>query len=465
MAMGDKGTMFVGTFDKGTVHAVVDQGGKKVVKPFITGLRMPTGVAFQDNALYVVDIDKLYKYDDPEANLDKAPAGKVVYDDFPPYVPHGWKYLVPDGKGWFFIPVGVPCNICLPPTSTAQYRRVNPANGAAEIVALGVRNSVGGAVDPRTGDLWFSENARDWMSDDMPSDKLNHVSRMGEHFGYPYCHQGDIADPKFGTGRKCSEFTPPVVKLGSHMAPLGMKFYTGSQFPAEYKNGIFIAEHGSWNRDKKIGYRIVFISVDPDGKNPKETVFAGRLPRRPEDPRPSRRHPAGARRLAAGRRRPGRRDLPDQLLEVAPVAHPARGNPAGGRLFLNECVDAMSAKSSPVQRPECNRPACRRVGGRAGAPRRRTKPPAIAQTCAACHGAKACRPSRARRRSRASPTSSPSISWSSSATAGARPGHAGDRQEPDRREHPRSRRLLRGVAAAAALPAAGKVDAAKVRRS
>ena len=274
MALGSKGTMFVGTFDKGTVHAIVDQGGKKVVKPFITGLRMPTGVAFMDNALYVVDIDKLYKYDDPEANLDKAPQGKVVYDDFPPYVPHGWKYLVPDGKGWFFIPVGVPCNICLPPTSTAQYRRVNPANGTAELVALGVRNSVGGAVDPRTGNLWFSENARDWMSDDMPSDKLNHVTRLGEHFGYPYCHQGDIADPKHGTERKCSEFTPPVVKLGPHIAPLGMKFYTGSQFPPEYKNGIFIAEHGSWNRKSKIGYRIVFISVDPDGKNPKETVFA-----------------------------------------------------------------------------------------------------------------------------------------------------------------------------------------------
>jgi glucose/arabinose dehydrogenase len=142
-------------------------------------------------------------------------------------------------------------------------------------VAIGIRNSVGGAVDPRTGDLWFSENARDWLGDDMPSDKLNHVTKLGEHFGYPYCHQGDIVDPVFGMGHKCSEFTPPVVKLGAHIAPLGMKFYTGDQFPAEYKNGIFIAEHGSWNRNKKSGYRIVFISVDPDGKNPKETVFAG----------------------------------------------------------------------------------------------------------------------------------------------------------------------------------------------
>jgi glucose/arabinose dehydrogenase len=274
MAMGDKGTLFVGTFDKGVVSAVVDEGGKKVAKPFITGLRMPTGVAFMNHALYVIDIDKLYRYDNPEADLGKAPQGKVVYDDMPPYVPHGWKYLVDDGKGWFYIPFGPPCNICLPPTSVSQYRHVNPADGTAEIVALGIRNSVGGAVDPRTGDLWFTENARDWMSDDMPSDKLNHVTKLGENFGYPHCHQGDTPDPKFAMGHKCSEFTPPVVNLGPHVAPLGMKFYTGSQFPAEYKNGIFIAEHGSWNRHKKNGYRIVFVSVGPDGKNPKETVFA-----------------------------------------------------------------------------------------------------------------------------------------------------------------------------------------------
>ena len=227
MAWGDKGTLFVGTFDKGTVHAVSGPDGQKVVKPFITGLRMPTGVAFQDGALYVVDIDKLYRYDNPEANLEKAPEGKVVYDDFPPYVPHGWKYLVPDGKGWFYIPVGVPCNICLPPASTGHYRRVDPKTGAAEIVALGVRNSVGGAVDPRSGQLWFTDNGRDWITDDLPSDELNRVSKIGEHFGYPYCHQGDLADPKYGSERKCSEFTPPVYKQGPHIAGLGMKFYTG----------------------------------------------------------------------------------------------------------------------------------------------------------------------------------------------------------------------------------------------
>jgi glucose/arabinose dehydrogenase len=274
MAFGDKGALFVGTFDKGLVSAVVDEGGKKVAKPFITGLRMPTGVAFMNNALYVIDIDKLYKYDNPEADLSKAPEGKVVYDDMPPYVPHGWKYLVDDGKGGFYIPFGPPCNICMPPATVSQYRHVNPADGTAEVVALGIRNSVGGAVDPRTGDLWFTENARDWVSDDMPSDKLNHIAKRGQQFGYPYCHQGDTPDPKYAMGHKCSEFTPPVVKLGAHVAPLGMKFYTGSQFPPEYKNNIFIAEHGSWNRHKYQGARIMRVTVDANGKNAKQEVFA-----------------------------------------------------------------------------------------------------------------------------------------------------------------------------------------------
>jgi glucose/arabinose dehydrogenase len=215
-------------FDKGTVHAVVDQGGKKVVKPFITGLRMPTGVAFHDNALYVIDIDKLYKYDNPEANLDKAPAGKVVYDDFPPYVPHGWKYLVPDGKGWFFIP-GRRALQHLP--AADQHRAVPPGQSGrrhAELVALGQRNSVGGAVDPRTGDLWFSENARDWMSDDMPSDKLNHVRGWASISAIRTATRATRRIRSSRMGHKCSEFTRPVVKLGAHVAPLGMKFYTGT---------------------------------------------------------------------------------------------------------------------------------------------------------------------------------------------------------------------------------------------
>jgi len=274
MAWGDKGTLFVGSFGAGTVYAITDNGGKKEVKPILTGLKMPTGIAFRDGALYVVDIDKILKYENAEASLDKMPTGKVVYDDMPSYVAHGWKYLVFDKQGWLYVPFGPPCNECLPPTSLSQIRRVNPENGLAELVAIGVRNSVGGDIDPRTGDYWFTENARDWISDDKPSDKLNRIAKIGAHYGYPYCHEGDMPDPKFAMGHKCSEFTPPVLKLGAHVGPLGMKFYTGKQFPAEYRNNIFIAEHGSWNRHKYQGARIQRVIVDPQGKNARQEVFA-----------------------------------------------------------------------------------------------------------------------------------------------------------------------------------------------
>jgi glucose/arabinose dehydrogenase len=276
MALGDKGTLFVGSLfgGGGTVHAVVDEGGKRVVKTVIKGLTFPSGVAFRNGALYVAEPTKILKYDNAEANLDNMPAPTVVYDDMPAYVPHSWKYLAFDKNGWLYVAFGPPCNICLPPTSTAQVRHVNPENGTAEIAALGVRNSVGGDVDPRTGQYWFSENARDWLGEDVPSDKLEYVSHIGVDFGYPYCHQGDIPDPKYAMGHKCSEFTPPAYKLGAHVAPLGMKFYTGNQFPAEYKDSIIVAEHGSWNRLKYQGARLVRINADPDGKNAKQEVFA-----------------------------------------------------------------------------------------------------------------------------------------------------------------------------------------------
>jgi glucose/arabinose dehydrogenase len=274
MAMGDKGTLFVGSFQVGNVYAITDQGGQKTVKTILKDLKMPTGIAYRDSALYVAAIDRILRYDNAESSLDKMPDPKVVYDDMPPYVPHGWKYLAFDKKGMLYVPFGPPCNECMPPTTVSQVRRVDPSNGTAEIIALGVRNSVGGDVDPRTGDYWFSENARDWLGDDVPSDKLNHVTRVAEHFGYPYCHQGDIPDPKFALGHKCSEFAPPALKLGAHVAPLGMKFYTGNQFPAAYRDNIFLAEHGSWNRHKRQGARIMRIIVDKDGRNIKQEVFA-----------------------------------------------------------------------------------------------------------------------------------------------------------------------------------------------
>jgi len=272
MAWGDKGTLFVGSFSVGTVYAITDGG--KTVKPVITGLKMPTGVAFRDGALYVVDIDRILKYDNAEASLAKMPEPKVVYGDMPAYVAHGWKYLTFDKDGWLYVPFGPPCNICLPPTGLSQVRRVNPATGEAELVALGVRNSVGGDIDPRTGSYWFTENARDWVSDDKPSDKLNRIAKPGQHFGYPYCHEGDMLDPKYGAGHSCADYTPPVLKLGAHVAPLGMKFYTGKQFPAEYANNIFIAEHGSWNRHQYQGGNITRVTTDAQGNNAKMEVFA-----------------------------------------------------------------------------------------------------------------------------------------------------------------------------------------------
>lgn len=274
MAWGANGTLFVGSFQETNVYAITDQGGKRTVKTILKGLNMPTGLAFRDGALYVIDINKLLRYDNAEASLDKMPEPVTVYDDMPSYVAHGWKYLVTDKNGWMYIPFGPPFNIGIPPTSVSQIRHVDSKTGLAEIVALGVRNSVGGDIDPRTGDYWFTENARDWLSDDTPSDKLNHITRLGENFGYPHCHQGNIPDPKFAMGHKCSEFTPPVLNLGAHVAPLGMKFYTGNQFPAEYKNNILIAEHGSWNRHQYQGGRIERVIVDPSGKHARQEVFA-----------------------------------------------------------------------------------------------------------------------------------------------------------------------------------------------
>ena len=196
MAWGANGTLFVGSYQATNVYAVTTgEDGKRTVKTILKGLNMPTGIAYKDGALYVIAINKLMRYDNAEANLDHMPAPQVVYDDMPPFVAHGWKYLVADHSGNMYVPFGPPFNVGIPPTSVSQIRLVNPSNGLAQIVALGVRNSVGGDIDPRTGDYWFTENARDWISDDLPSDKLNHITKIGEHFGYPYCHQGDLPDP------------------------------------------------------------------------------------------------------------------------------------------------------------------------------------------------------------------------------------------------------------------------------
>ena len=263
MARGSKGTIFVGTRFVGNVYAIVDRGGRREVKVVAKGLHRPNGVAFKDGTLYVAELSRILRFDHIEDRLDNPPDPVVVFDKLPRDEPHGWKFLSLGPDGWLYFNVGAPCNICVPPYTHAQIVRVDPNARILQTYALGVRNSVGMDWHPRTRELWFTDNGRDWLGDNAPQDELNHAPRAGLHFGYPYCHQGDVLDPELGAGRACAEFMPPVLKLGPHTAGLGMRFYTGSMFPAQYRNRIVVALHGSWNRTKKTGFNVSTVSVDP----------------------------------------------------------------------------------------------------------------------------------------------------------------------------------------------------------
>jgi glucose/arabinose dehydrogenase len=269
LRQGDQGTVFVSSlFVAGKIYAVQDKGGKREVKTIAEKLFLPNGIEFNKGSLYVATPKDITRYDDIEANLDNPPKPVMVYDKLPGDVPHGWKFIKigPDGK--LYVPVGAPCNICMPDDKHAQIRRMNLDGSGEEIVALGVRNTVGFDWDPKTGDLWFTDNGRDWLSEDAPSDELNHVTQPGkQHFGFPYCHQGDLGDPEFGWGKNCGdnpEFTKPVMLTGAHAGTLGMRFYSGKMFPAKYRGAMFIARHGPWNRTQK--YAADVLAVWPDGK-------------------------------------------------------------------------------------------------------------------------------------------------------------------------------------------------------
>ena len=234
---------------------------------------MPNGVAVKDGALYVAEVDKVWRYDAIESSLPNPAKPKLVYDKYPSDKHHGWKFMRLGPDGWLYVQIGAPCNVCDREPPYASITRLKPDGSAMEVVARGVRNSVGFDWDPATKELWFTDNGRDMMGDDVPPDELNHAPRVGMHFGFPYCHGGDIADPEFGARHKCSEFTPPAQKFGAHVASLGIRFYTGSMFPAEYRNRLFIAEHGSWNRSRKSGYRVMQAKVE-GGKVVDYGVFA-----------------------------------------------------------------------------------------------------------------------------------------------------------------------------------------------
>ncbi len=265
MVMSPKGTLYVGTRSEGKVYALRDTDGDNIADEQFTlarGLNMPNGVAYKDGDLYVAEVDKLWRYDNIENSLND-PSPKLVYDDYPSDRHHGWKYIAfgPDGK--LYVPVGAPCNICESKLETyASITRMDPDGTNREIFAHGVRNTVGFTWHPSTGDMWFTDNGRDHLGDNFPPCELNRASKAGQHFGYPYCHAGEISDPEFGGKRDCSEFVKPARKLGPHVAPLGVKFYTGNMFPDRFKNLIFIAEHGSWNRSSKIGYRIMMVQEE-----------------------------------------------------------------------------------------------------------------------------------------------------------------------------------------------------------
>ena len=274
LALGKGKVLFVGTRTNGSVYAVRYRDAKATqVITLASGLRMPNGVAVRGGALYVAEVGRILRFDDVEAHLDARPKPVVVTDRFPRETHHGWKFIRFGPDGWLYVPVGAPCNICEPDAARyALISRIRPDGSGYEVFASGVRNSVGFDWDPRTKELWFTDNGRDWLGDELPSDELNHAPKAGMHFGYPYCHQGDTADPEFGR-RACSEFSPPAVRLGPHVAALGMRFYTGSQFPPEYRSSLFIAEHGSWNRSRRIGYRIKRVVIE-GGRVVKHEVFA-----------------------------------------------------------------------------------------------------------------------------------------------------------------------------------------------
>ena len=266
MDLSPSGTLYVGTRSAGNVYALQDTDGDgKVNKQYLLLEKgnMPNGVAFKDGDLYIAEVNRILKISDVESKLDNPGTPEVIYDEYPTEKHHGWKYIDfgPDGK--LYVPVGAPCNICNSKEDIFNsITRINTDGSDMEIVQRGVRNTVGFTWHPITGHLWFTDNGRDMMGDDVPACELNVATKDGQHFGYPFCHQGDLPDPEYGKQRGCDEFEAPAQNLGAHTAPLGVEFYTGDQFPEQYRNVALIAEHGSWNRSKKQGYRISMVGLD-----------------------------------------------------------------------------------------------------------------------------------------------------------------------------------------------------------
>jgi glucose/arabinose dehydrogenase len=272
MSRTEDGRIYAGTRGIGRVYEITDRNGQRTSRVLVDKLNQPA-VTYHQGTLYVFAIDKVLRYDGIDRNPNVQPRDVTAAFKLPPEQHHNWKYVAfgPDGK--LYVPFGAPCNICLPGQEYAQIRRYDADGSNMEVVARGVRNTQGFAWHPTTREMWFTDHGRDWMGDDGPEDELNRMASTGRDFGFPFCHANGIPDPDVKRDRACSGVTLPVATMGPHAAAMGIHFYTGSMFPAEYRNAAFVARKGSWNRSKKFGYDVVMVQADADGRNAKVTPF------------------------------------------------------------------------------------------------------------------------------------------------------------------------------------------------
>lgn len=282
LALGPKGVVFASNRDDGDkVYALVDANGDHrvdAVKVVASGLDTPNGIAYRDGALFIAEIGRLLRIDGIDGKLDNPPKPTLVTDQLPKEKWHGWRYIKFGPDGWLYIPIGAPCNLCeRDDPRFASIARMKPDGTGLEVFASGVRNSVGFDWHPQTKELWFTDNGRDELGDDKPGDELNRASKAGLHFGFPYCHQGNLIDPSFGSGKSCASYEPPARVLGAHVAALGVRFYTGKMFPEKYRNAAIVAEHGSWNRARKDGYRVMVAQLDGNQVTAYEPLVQGWL--------------------------------------------------------------------------------------------------------------------------------------------------------------------------------------------
>ena len=269
------GHIIVGSKKGSEVIALIDKNndGRFIKLVIANGLQNPAGVAYYKGDLYFAEMDTIWKINQIDSWLKsdhkKLPEKKIFMNDLPSETWHGLKYIDFGPDGNLYIPVGVPCNICLEPqTKDPRFAAIHKyVDGELITVADGVRNSVGFDWHPITNKLYFSDNGRDWLGDDSPACELNLVNKEGSFYGYPYKHAKDVIDPEFGymIPSVDKEFVDPIAELGAHVAPLGIAFYDGKEFPEKYHNSVFIALHGSWNRTKKSGYKVILVKLDDNG--------------------------------------------------------------------------------------------------------------------------------------------------------------------------------------------------------